>query len=145
MTSYYTRKIQYIMLTMQCAFIGLLVHDQPSVHLENKSNRMSFIWFSENQQKNTFPRASTASTCCSGLWLRSSGTHSPSSGSCNIANKYSLPTVIHVTILENLLCALSNADFPRPAVPAFGPCRLNIGAFFSMSGSMRKRIFEPRI
>lgn len=45
----------------------------------------------------------------------------------------------------NLLCARSSADLPLPAVPAFGPAFLNIGAFFSMSGSIKKRIFEPRI
>lgn len=44
-----------------------------------------------------------------------------------------------------LLCARSSADLPLPAVPAFGPAFLNMGAFFSMSGSIKKRIFDPRI
>uniref|UniRef100_A0A7G3B122 Uncharacterized protein n=1 Tax=Lutzomyia longipalpis TaxID=7200 RepID=A0A7G3B122_LUTLO len=42
-------------------------------------------------------------------------------------------------------CARSIADFPLPAVPDFAPCFLNIGAFFSISGSMRKRILDPRM
>ena len=41
------------------------------------------------------------------------------------------------------------ADFPRPEdgpeLAALAPCRLNIGAFFSMSGSIRNRILDPRM
>jgi hypothetical protein len=41
------------------------------------------------------------------------------------------------------------ADFPLPdaaaELAAFAPCLLNMGAFFNMSGSIRKRIFDPRM
>lgn len=38
------------------------------------------------------------------------------------------------------------ADFPLPAVPdPLPPGRLNMGAFFSMSGNIRNLIFEPRM
>lgn len=47
-------------------------------------------------------------------------------------------------INKSLPCARSIALFPRPAVPAF-VCFLNIGAFLSMSGSIRNRIFDPRM
>jgi hypothetical protein len=38
------------------------------------------------------------------------------------------------------------ADFPLPAPPVpLLPCRLNIGAYFNISGKIRNLIFEPRI
>lgn len=38
------------------------------------------------------------------------------------------------------------ADFPLPAVPdPLPPGRLNMGAFFSISGNIRNLIFEPRM
>lgn len=52
------------------------------------------------------------------------------------------------TILQyyNKPWARNIADFPLPAVPdPLPPGRLNMGAFFSMSGNMRNLIFEPRM
>ena len=41
------------------------------------------------------------------------------------------------------------ADFPLPdagpELAALAPCLLNMGAFFNMSGNIRKRIFDPRM
>lgn len=43
-------------------------------------------------------------------------------------------------------CALIIADLPAPAARPLAPLLgLNIGAFFNMSGTIRKRIMLPRI
>ena len=69
-------------------------------------------------------------------------------------NHYKCPVDIAVRNLDypyNLHnckpCALSMADFPPPAERPLEPADfgLNIGAFFNMSGSMRKRIMLPRM
>lgn len=72
---------------------------------------------------------------------------SAASRSCKAQKKYEISGLNSCIASERVhsLCARIMADLPRPAVPDFGFDFLNMGAFFSMSGRIMKRIFEPRM